>query len=225
MSINNRDESDDPQGGKQVLDEEGTVDEKVKNRILKARERVDDAEAALFVDAPASDTPITPAQQHVGYRTIVRQYIRAIKPLLTSSEIPASDYYFAEVLLFKQEVPPPDGQYNWSRYYHESVDEQKITRDMGLSPGFEPPEPKEVKIQGLQEILERDEVTLRWSFDLNGSKGVAQTDVQNLSQSISLPKRVYDSAVEHADAFLQQAGIGLEIGSGDLDEDQLAPDY
>jgi hypothetical protein len=223
MSI---DPFDDNKNGEEpsqkVTDDEGTVDEKVKGRILKARQRIDDAEAALYVEAPASDTGISPKQQYIGYQAMVRQYIRAIKPLLTSEKIPRAEYYHSKVLLYEDEIAPPNGRYDWSKFANEQVDDTAIKMEMGLR-YVDPPKPKRVSIEGLNEILTKDEISAFWSFDLLGSQGVAQTDIESLSHRERVPKRVYDAAVEQADAFLQQAGIGLEIGHREEDDPDNDP--
>jgi len=216
-----RDDENDP--SKRVVDEEGTVDQKVKERVLRARERVDDAEARLYVDAPTSDRGVSQQEQYIGYTTMVKQFIRAIKPLLTSDKIERSDYYFHEVSLLDKEVPPPDGRYPWSRFYFEDTDPSIVKRDMGLR-HVEPPEPKTVEIRGLKEVLrEEQQITLRWSFDLQANSGNATTDIERLQREIAIPKSVFDLAVEEADAFLQQAGIGLEIGHRQTDEYEEEP--
>lgn len=211
------DNGNENESSQKVTDEEGTVDQKVKARILKARERVDDAEAVLYVDAPTSDVQVTRKQMHLGYVTMVRQFIRAIKPLLTSPKIPQADYYYSEVPLFETEVPPPDKRYEWSKFALPDVDETKLKMEMGLR-GVEPPRPKTVSVRGLNEVMTREEVNLQWSIDLNGGQKVAQSNMETLTRTFPLPKRVYDSAVEHADAFLQQAGVGLEIGHRQEDD-------
>jgi hypothetical protein len=206
-----------------VTDDEGTVDDRVKNRILKARERIDTAEAALYVDAPTSDTGITEKQQYLGYQAMVRQYIRAIKPLLTSEKIPQAEHYHSEVLLYEDMVAPPDSRrFKWSRFANDEIDDTKIKMEMGLR-YVDPPKPKRVSVEGLNEILTKDEISAHWSFDLLDSQGVAKTDVEHLDYRVPVPKRVYDSAVEQADAFLQQAGIGLEIGHREEDDPDTDP--
>lgn len=211
------DDGNDEESYQQVTDEEGSVDQQVKNRILTARQRVDDAETQLYVTAPSS-TGISAEQQYVGYVTMVRQFIRAIKPLLSADEIPRSDYYRNEVLLYKQQVAPPAGRHNWPRFVFEDKKDTKIQREMGLPPNFNPPEAKKVEIKGLSEILATDQVTLRWSIDVSGTPEPGSENTDNLTKTINLEKRVFDAAVEQADAFLQQAGIGMEIGHRQQDD-------
>jgi hypothetical protein len=58
---------------------------------------------------------------------------------------------------------------------------------------------------------------------MRGESDTALPNVETLSKPVPVPKRVFDAAVEHADAFLQQAGVGLEIGHRETDDMDETP--
>lgn len=223
MSVEN------PENGEhaEVLDEEGEVDTKVKNRIIKARERVDETEQQLYVGSLVKESVSIPdANRLQGYGLMVRQYIRTVKPLLASAGIEKSEYYWKHATIFSQEVQPPAGKYNWPLFCDPEIDNTKLKREFGLPSGFEPPEAKVFEISGLRDVLDKHQMSLSWRFDLAAGTGDTRTDIEELQVGPRpLPKSVYEQAVELTDEFLQLAGVGLEIGSGGLTEDQLAPDY
>lgn len=219
MSTDNQNDSDG-RPARKVTDEEGTVDQKVKNRILKARERIDETEQELYIGAAIDGSVnLTPEKQQAGYAMMVRQYIRNLKPLLTSDDVEDSEYYWANVPIFEETFHPPDKDgYNWSLFAAEELDNAALKREMGLDPGFEPPEPKTFEIRGLRDVLDTRTIELTWRFDKYAGRGVAEADIEELHINHPLPKSVYERAVERADEFLQTAGVGLEIGHRQTDE-------
>jgi len=227
MSIENGDTAD---GSIEVIDDEGSVDQKIKNRISKARNRVDEVEQEIFIGV-ATDPEVNLGfgEKVQAWGMIVRQFVRTIRPLLTDEEIPGSQYYWTAVPLLEDTIAPPDGEYPWSRFDDEEADNRAIAQSMGLPAEFatdgNPPEPKEVDLRGLRSVLERERISLSWSFEKRPQSIPPEAGPVHLSQDYPLPKSVYEAAVEHADAFLQEAGIGLELGKDGLDEDSIAPDY
>jgi hypothetical protein len=217
---------DEPDEQKEVIDD-GEVDRKVKDRILKARETVDEAETQLFVeryDEIVANSPRGTPKQEIDqnlsdrWGVVVRQYIRTIRPLLKSGDIEQAEYYWKEVPLFEQEIPPaPQDGVDWPRFYRIDARDYDIAREMGLDVGmgFEAPEPKDVSVNGLRELLDFQPRTLYWSVDLNPDAIPPNRDTATLTNEFTIQKGTYEMAVEYADEFLQQAGIGLEIGSGD----------
>jgi hypothetical protein len=227
MSIENGDTTD---GSIEVVDDEGSVDQKIKNRIIKARNRVDEVEQEIFIGV-ATDPEVTLrfGEKVQAWGMIVRQFIRTIRPLLTDDGIPGAHHYWTQVPLLDDTIAPPDGEYPWSRFGDEETDDMLIAQSIGLPPEFatddNPPEPKEIDIRGLRSVLERERVSLSWSFKKKPQAIPPESGPVHLSEDYPLPKSVYEAAVEHADAFLQEAGIGLELGKGGLESDSIAPDY
>jgi hypothetical protein len=215
--------NDDETGNKRVTDSEGTVDEKVKNRILKARERVDEREDLLFVQMPADpNSRLSRREATAAWNTTVRQYIRAIEPLLKSDEIQEAGYYYREVPLGREEIPPPDGQKQWSAFAR-STSESQLKREMGLQPSFDPPEAKEVAFAGLKDILDKQQISLGWEFAPDPTQWGPEQEMERLSVTLPVPKHVLEGAVSAADQFLQEAGVGLEIGHQEQDAEDDDP--
>lgn len=204
---------------KRVRDEEGTVDEKVKSRILGARDRVDDAEFMLFIKAPAEGN-ITREAQIQGYSMAVRQYIRAILPLLRSDEIAKSTYFLEEVPIADFQVPPPNGSEEWRVLSQPGVDPIQHTK--AVLPGSVP-EPKRFQIYGLRNLLKRERISFEWFVELKPSSSVDESGVEHLVVDQPIPKYVYDEAVEQADLFLHNIGIGVDVGARKKDEQELNP--
>jgi len=223
MSFDNNDDNDDNNGSRRVTDEEGTVDEKVKQRILNARERIDDREDQLFVQAQA-DPHVKLSYQEAtqAWATTVRQYIRAVKPLLTSEKVPEADFYYRGAPLGSIEVPPPDSEKEWSQFARTD-DPYKLIKNMGLPPAFDPPEAKEASFTGLKDILERQSVTKRWQIDMEPNSMRPDNGIDTPTAQFPVPKDILERAVETTDAFLQEAGVGLEIGAKQKDEREDNP--
>ena len=130
MNVENTDD------GAQVLDEEDRISNRLKDRILDARDRVAEREDAAFVEAPLDDEIEISSQQATQiWATTVRQYLRVIEPLLRSDEIKDSDYYYQELPLIEDTVTPPDGptpivhggdvyqkRIMWSKFYSDAYD-------------------------------------------------------------------------------------------------------
>lgn len=208
--------NDEKTGQKRVNDSEGTVDQKIKSRILRARERIDDREDQLFVQAPATGVRISQEKALDAWGTSVRQYIRVVKPLLTSTEVDESDYYFKEVHLGEFEVPPPDGKKPWSYFAHTN-NPSDLKREMGLPVAFDPPETRVASFKGLESVLNRHRIVKQWTIDMKPNAILPGESTDHVSVELPVPKSILESAVEETDAFLQQAGVGIEIGFQERD--------
>lgn len=201
----------------EVSDEEGHIDRKIKNRILASRKRIDTAEEKLFVDKLGSADYRSPEEYQELERqladrwgVVVRQYVRAVMPLLKDQDIEKADYYWNRAPIYETAIAPPDGTHEWSRFTG-GKDDVTIARGMGLPPLFDPPEPKTLEVIGLNEILEKKETTCRWDIVLNPGAIPPRQNVDSLALQVTLPKRAYERAVEYTDEFLQQAGVGLSL--------------
>lgn len=193
-----------------VVDDENTVDQKVKNRILETRKRVDEREDGLFVRAvedPNVDN-LNPSSQLNAWGTSVRQFLRTIRPLLTSDAMPNSNHYWEEVeIVERMYIPPPDGKYPWSKISHVD-DEQRLKKQHGLPFNFQWPQPKPVEFNGLKSILEQKQISITWDISI-GQRANRETD--RVSVQSAIPKEILESGIECADEFLHQAGIGVNI--------------
>jgi hypothetical protein len=219
---------DDEPDRLEVTDDEGEIDRKIKQRIIDARRRIDDAEMRLFIDTLGGQTLRNNAEYRQArhaladrWGILVRQYIRAVRPLLTSPEVPKADHYWREVPIYERMVAPPDGDtYEWSRFATEDASNVEIARTMELPPSVakDIPTPKPVRITGLRDVLENYELEFQWSITTNPDEIPPRQDTRHLERRITLPKSAYEVAVENTDEFLQQAGVGLALSQQDNDE-------
>lgn len=233
--------SEEASGGKRVRDEEGTVDQKLKDRIIRARTRVDEREDAIYVQAPLEGAGLTQPQSVQIWGTSVRQYLRAVEPLLRSDQIAVSDYYYHEVEIADETLRPPDGtypkdggpmadvvepaEYYWSLFYSEMPQRQAIdSHDHSLfTRGFEPPEPERVQIRGLRDVIEQEQVSASWSITVNPD--APQTERVTFQPSIRFPLRRewLRDAVRYTDEFLQECGISIDVGFEEIDSKETEP--
>lgn len=206
----------------EVSDTEGRIDRKIKDRILESREAIDEAEQELFLSI--GETQFDDKRVYYKARRqladqwgiLVRQYVRNVKPLLTSDNVPNSDYYWNEVPIYKTKViPPNERDYKWSKFADENANDIRIIRDMGLGPEFEPPKPKEFDIIGLEELMRKQKEAATWSFELRPGAVPPESDLRRLKVDRPLPKLAYENAVEATDDFLDQAGVGLSMSEGE----------
>ncbi len=178
----------------------------------------------LFVQAAANPgVHLSHVEKVEAWGTSVRQYIRAIEPLLKSDEMPQSRHYYREAPLLKTEIAPPDTNgYEWSMFARDGVDARTLAREMGLPPSFDPPEPKQVELRGLFDIIDKTNLETAWQFTIPGKSGsMVNGETMVLEETLPIPKSVYEEAVSLADEFLQQAGVGLEIGTPQVDDQDL----
>jgi hypothetical protein len=215
---------------RQVADEDNRIDRKIKDRIVESRNRIDEAEKEFFVNQLGQTDPqnLTPqdkqryeqTKRHFADRwgVLVRQYIRSVKPLLTSSEIPKSEEYWLKLPVYTANVAPPkERDYDWSRFA-TTDSPMETARRMGLPPSFDPPESKPVEIIGLKELMDRDKISLSWHIDPTPEKLPPAKDDRYLDIDRPLPKEAYENAIELTDDFLDQAGIGLGIEESEPDD-------
>jgi hypothetical protein len=231
MSSDNPEQDD----GAQVIDEENRISNRLKDRILDARERVADREDDIFVGAPLTGDvalqPGRPAEAQLTniWKTTVRQYLKTIEPLLRSEEIEDAPYYYTELPLVNTTVTPTDGEtlivpnhprkdayteeIQWSLFYDDNISNTKLLRASNtFGNNFEPPEPRRFTLTGLKDVIEKPETTFTWSVELNPDKFGPQLEVARPQRAVTLRREWLETAVRKADQFLQNAGIGLEVG-------------
>jgi len=112
----------------------------------------------------------------------------------------------------------------WSLFYDTEIDKRKLEKRTHFSSSFEPPEPEEVKLLGLKSIIETETINHEWRVRLN--PGVHMTEeryIANPQITRPLPKESLEQAVRVADDFLQQAGVGMEIGHQETDDKDEDP--
>jgi len=196
------------------VQDDGGVDQRVKKRILDARKRVDDREDYLYVQAPVEEgLNASPVEQDLYWGMVVKQYLRTIEPLLSDEEVSEAQKYYREEVIGTVELIPQDtDRYPFSLVATGQMDEQAFKTQYGLPRTAELPQPKKEPFVGLESVLEtKGVVSETWSVETTswsdpGTAGVIQTSAESV-----VPKQVYEKAVRKADAFLQQAGIGLDI--------------
>jgi len=233
----NGDSGDNP--AEQVIDEEGTVEQKIKSRIIEARKHVDDSEDAVFIEAPLrEEVNLSRGEQVHIWGTSVRQFLRTIEPLLRSDKIDKAGKYYKEVPIGEEPVYPPDGKYpqdpnrgeqhtyRWGMFYRDGVENHElIQQHPKLTRGFEPPKPKQVGLQGLQDVIETKKASYKWAVTVNPDEPPFRQQTVFPEITMPLKKEWLEKAVRLADQFLQEAGIGLEIGNEGLPTDKISPEY
>jgi len=224
-------------GGRQVVDDEGTIDEKIKHQIVDARSRVMEREDQLFIEAALAGS----YKEHefaAMWATTVKQYLRLLEPLLRSPEIEDSQEYYLERPLGEIVIYPPDTDtdskfvevtpqdvdaYPFSELHRfGDANNLDICRQLGLPPGAELPEPQVVEFTGLKQMIEaKRKVEASWDLCLDTHGPSFDRDRIGLKKSKPLPKTLYEDAVRLADEFRQQTGVGIETGHRkDDDKDQ-----
>lgn len=228
----------DGPGNKQVVDDEGTVDEKLKNEIIRARSRVSTREDNIFVKGPLEGVPYDHDQLAQIWATPVRQYVRRVEPLLQSDEIRGAREFYLDKVVAKRKVYPPDGktevygdggqdtvEIEWSRFYRDGIDLHEVKmRESRFGQQFSPPEPKEYKLVGLKDVIERPEQSFEWSVQLGNSWNPNEHMTAAPSRNVTMDKRELERAVRYTDIFLQDhAGIAINVGHQEKDERELNP--
>lgn len=217
---------------KRVDDEDRTVDRKIKDAILDARNRVEEREDQVFTQVPLDPQvkTISRSDQVQVWATSVNQYLTRIEPLLKSNEIERSNHYYREVKIADRTVYPRDGetpvlhkdgatkeQIRWSLLQSDQLSMRDlVAQGDTFGRGIEPPEEKRFTVTGLKEVIERPQQVFQWEVVLNPDeigpvKKIARPVVQ-----ASLSKDELKLAVRLADEFLQEhAGIGVKMDDGE----------
>jgi hypothetical protein len=225
----------DQDDGAQVIDEENRISNRLKDRILDARDRVAEREDDIFVGAKLNGNvalqPGEPANAQLTdiWATTVRQYLKTIEPLLRSEEIEDAHYYYEELPIVDTHITPTDGEtviipkhpskskytehIRWSLFYDNSVSNTKLVRGSSkFGSHFEPPEPRRFTIRGLKDLIDQPTTTFTWNVELDPDKFGPQLEIARPQRAVTLRHEWLEMAVRKADQFLQNAGIGLEVG-------------
>jgi hypothetical protein len=206
---------DAPEGGEiHVADEEGIVDRKTKEHILSLRKQIDDDERQLYVELVASGR-ISRQEADEYWGISIRQYLRGIKRLWNSDSDQAGvrnvEFFWEKKEIAEFDLPPPDAEsYQFSTLDYDAEDLSSVKRSFGLPRTAELPEPRKQKFKGLQSVLSTRGLHETWRVKVNDSGPPPEHDYLTLERSMPVPKFVLEQAIETADNFLQQAGIGFE---------------
>jgi hypothetical protein len=206
----------------QVIDEEGTVDSKIKDTIIQARNRVEKAFYQVDVQNPLEDVETLPKPKRDQiYAKTVRQFILRIEPLLTAESVQGNEPYYegdGEAIASFHLVPPDTQGHKLSLVTLEK-DDKKLRRMMDLPRGVELPEPKEIRFDGLKDIIEKPMVvTHQWEVCVAKSGARPNWEYIYPHEERLVPREVYRDALRQADQFLQEIGIGVETGLPEVDD-------
>lgn len=201
-------------------DDENTVDRKIKNQILELRKVIDDDERRLYVDRMAEHPEYGRMQADRDWGVSVRQYLRGIKRLWADDEsvpIKNVNHYWQEIPLHdsQEELYPPDTDgYRFSLVeYEDQYSEQALREAIGLDARVPLPEPHTVEFRGLQSVLGRDRIEHTWAIKVDASGPPRKHEIVRTSVAMPVPKYILENAVEAADNFLQQAGLGFDVAA------------
>jgi len=205
--------------GSKISDEEGLVDRKTKEHILNLRVQIDEDERELFVNqATDPERRMGMAEATQFWSVSVKQYLRAIKRLWndddnSNSPVKNVDLYWRRKKLAEYTLVPPDKNgYQFSLIAQPDVDATTLRRTQGLPRDAEVPRPETKDFYGLQSILDTDVISHNWVVYIDKKGAPPNWEQIPLSRQVPLPKGVLEDAVEMADNFLQQAGVGFKVG-------------
>lgn len=206
--------------GDKVVDEEGDVDTKIKTRILKNRKRIDDAEEALFVEAVTDpNIRLSPEDRILTWGTVVKQFLRTIEPLLRDESVKNAKRFYKQKEIGKEVLVPPDTEgYEFSRIAYTDQSDRELRQMLGLPRNAEVPKPEIINFVGLEAIIEAPDI-LQYQWDVTVENSGPPTKHKNVYPHAKtvISKEIFVDAVRYADQFLQNAGIGLEIGGNKTD--------
>lgn len=201
----------------QIDDEEGLVDRQTKQQVLTLREQVDEDERLLYVERMSDpENPITAQQADEYWGVSVRQYLRSIKRLWNSAaelELATADRYWKETELGTETLVPPDSSgYEFSIVGRENqYAEADLKQYLGLPRDTTLPQPHQKTFTGLRDVLNTSHLSKEWIVTVNNQGPPPLHDRVRLEAETPVPKHILENAIEAADAFLQESGIGFEV--------------
>jgi hypothetical protein len=201
------------EGNEQVTDD-GSVDQRVKERILDSREKVDETRSMVYVQG-ALDPDINLSREELNhiYATAVREYIQNVEPILRDDDVEHAHHYYLEEPIASQNILPPEqADTDWATLA-AAEDPLPLMRQLGLPPDFEPPQPRTVELVGLADVLEVEQKQLTWTIIENPSAAPPNQRVRRLSKTWRPGRTVLNRAVRITDEFLHKVGIGIDTKS------------
>jgi len=211
----------------QVLDEEGTVDSKIKETIIKARNRVDKTRFQLDVQEPLSgDVDVSEPRKSQIYAKMVQQYLVRIEPLLSSASVQGNERYYTnegeEISRFI--LAPPDTENYQFSLVMQDQDPKTLRRMIGLPKGVDLPEPQPVVFAGLKDVIEKPIVAShQWEVCVSKKGAPVNWEYEYPTAEQMVPDHVYRDALRESDQFLQEIGIGVETGLPEVDDQSDEP--
>lgn len=201
-----------------VEDEEGVVDRKTKEQIMDLRGQVDNDERTLYVERmsdPEFNFSVMQANQYWGIS--VRQYLRGIKRLWSDDDemaVKNVDQYWEELVLGREQLVPPDkGDYQFSiTRFEDKYSDRELRQLLDLPRGVDVPKPEEKVFRGLGSILKTNRISHTWFVKTSTRGPPPEHETMRLEVTAPVPKHILENAIEAADNFLQQAGVGFEVG-------------
>jgi hypothetical protein len=204
-----------------VDDDEGYVDRQVKDHILNLRRQIDDDERRLYAERRADpNDSISVAEANHFWGLSIRQYLRGIKRLWgdDDTDVKGVEEYWDTVRLGRVTLTPPDKDgYPFSQLAQaQGTGSVDMKRHIGVPLTAELPEPKTTEFYGLRSVLEENRIRERWEVTVAADGPALTNETMLLSREIPVPKHILENAVEAADNFLQQAGLGFSTGAATL---------
>jgi len=162
------------------------------DRVLKVRNAVDDRTISGQLDD-------FHARRY--YRGAVESFVMEIMPVLESNEIGFREDYAEGVELGTLTITPPEGLVGFAR--------QHIRR---LPPGAEVPTADEIHVEGVQSVLDVPS-PIRRTFSVPVAR---RHDVEVVTRVVEqeLSRDILDSCVQYGMRALEEASIGLNVGTG-----------
>lgn len=199
-------------------DDEHGADKQIKTQILELRKTVDDDERRLYVDRVQEVAEYTRTQANLDWGLSVRQYLRGIKRLWSDQEdvpIPKVEFYWQQLPLHPDDnlIPPPDTEgYRFSLLkQQDQYSEEKLRRAIGLGRNVEIPDLYEIELFGLNSILQKKYIQHTWVVTVSRRGPPPEHETVQPRLEMPIPKEILENAVEAADNFLQQAGLGFDV--------------
>lgn len=203
-----------------IKDEEGNVDRQTKQQLMQLRKQVDEDERRLYVEMRSDpEYALTVEKCNEFWGVSVRQFLRSIKRLWTgkeSSEVRNASHYWKEHEIGAVELMPPNKQnFAFADVAQMQATTKRKRRLLGLPRGVEVPKPQQKRFHGLMSVLDQTRVSHTWNVCLDNRGPPPEHTNITLQESMPVPKHILENAVEAADVFLQDVGIGFEIGAPD----------
>ncbi|MGK7371316.1 MAG: hypothetical protein ACNS64_13985 [Candidatus Halalkalibacterium sp. M3_1C_030] len=205
----------------EVSDEEQYADKKIKQRILNAREQLNDAQHELWsARLVEPDVDYTEIEALMAWGNLVRSYIRDLSVLLKNDDVPESKRFREEIDLGQVRLVPQDTKhYQFSKIAYDEYTPNHLRQEFGFGNSADIPEPEVIKFTGLQDLIEQENyVERRWVVVKNPKAPKPQQELIETGDRKPIPKRVYERALMAADEFLQNAGIGLDLSPDGVPE-------
>lgn len=206
----------DTNGQVRVTDEEHSVDQQIKRQVVEIRRVVDEDERNLYVDRVRDpEQRYSRAAADQDWALSIRQYLRSIKRLWDEEgEIAGVRKFWENQPLGEAVLVPPDtDDHEFSLVaQRDSVPDARLRRAMGLPRNVELPSVYRHEFHGLKDVLNTRVVEHTWAIQVDATPPYETVTVQNAKP---IPKHILENALEAADAFLQQAGLGFETSLPD----------